>query len=68
VAVNSGVFWGRRSFIKHGGRIIVEFLPPIPPGLDRRAFLAELETRIEGVSERLCKEAYAAFPHTAVRS
>ena len=37
-ALNSGIFWPRRRFLKFPGRIIVEFLPPIEPGLDRRAF------------------------------
>ncbi len=68
VAVNSGVFWPRRSFNKQAGRIVVEFLPPMPENLDRRAFLAELEARIEGATERLCEEAYAAIPDTAKRS
>ena len=53
VAVNSGLFWPRRSFIKRPGRIVVEALPPLPPGLDRKAFLAELQSRIETATERL---------------
>ena len=53
VALNSGLFWGRRSFHKRPGRIVVEFLPPIPPGLDRREFMARLEAAIEGASGRL---------------
>lgn len=53
VALNSGRFWGRRAFIKRPGVITVEFLPPIPPGLTRRAFMAELERRIETASDRL---------------
>ena len=47
VALNSGWFWGRRSFRKQPGTIDLVFLPPIEPGLSRRAFLAELEQRIE---------------------
>ena len=39
VAVNSGLYWPRRSFLHYPGTIIVEFLPPIPPGLESRAFL-----------------------------
>jgi 1-acyl-sn-glycerol-3-phosphate acyltransferase len=62
VAVNSGLFWGRRSFVKNSGVITIEFLPPIPPGLDRRAFMAELEERIEAASERLRMEAEEKFP------
>lgn len=63
VAVNSGCFWGRRSFIKYPGRIVIEFLAPMPAGLDRRAFMAELETRIEAASGRLQAEAATRYPH-----
>jgi 1-acyl-sn-glycerol-3-phosphate acyltransferase len=53
VALNSGLFWGRRSFTKRPGRITVEILEPIPPGLERRAFMTELERRIESATDRL---------------
>jgi 1-acyl-sn-glycerol-3-phosphate acyltransferase len=53
VAVNSGVFWGRRQFLKRPGRITVEILPPIAPGRDRREVMAELEERIEAATARL---------------
>lgn len=53
VAVNSGLYWPRRSFLKRPGRIVVEMLPPLPTGLDRKAFLAELQSRIEIATERL---------------
>jgi len=55
IALNSGLFWGRRSFVKRPGRITVEILPAIEPGLDRRAFMAELERRIEEASTRLAQ-------------
>ena len=58
-ALNSGVFWGRRSFVKSPGCITFEFLEPIAPGLDRRAFMALLEERIETAAERLRGEAEA---------
>ena len=61
VAVNSGLYWGRRHFLKRPGRIIVEILPPIPPGGDRRAVMAELEARIEGATERLVAEGRQAI-------
>jgi 1-acyl-sn-glycerol-3-phosphate acyltransferase len=57
VALNSGVFWGRRSFVKRPGRIVVEFLPPIAPGLAREAFMAELHERLEPATARLVAEA-----------
>lgn len=53
VALNSGLFWQRRSFIKRPGTITVTFLEPIPPGLDRRAFMQVLEERIEGRMKQL---------------
>jgi 1-acyl-sn-glycerol-3-phosphate acyltransferase len=53
VALNSGLYWGKRAFLKRPGTIVVEFLQPIPPGLDRRAFMAELEQRIETATARL---------------
>lgn len=57
VALNSGMYWSRRSFLKRPGRIVVEFLEPIAPGLDRGDFMAELERRLEGATERLLAEA-----------
>src|SRR5262249_6735921 len=53
VVLNSGLFWGRRAFHKKPGTITIEFLPPIAPGLARREFMQELQTRMEGASERL---------------
>jgi 1-acyl-sn-glycerol-3-phosphate acyltransferase len=47
VALNTGLFWPRRSFVKRPGRAVVELLEPIPPGLDRHRFMALLEERIE---------------------
>lgn len=55
-AVNSGLYWGRRTFLKKPGRIVLEYLPPIPPGMPRKDFAAELERRIDAVSTRLLGE------------
>jgi 1-acyl-sn-glycerol-3-phosphate acyltransferase len=55
VALNSGLFWRRRSFSKKPGTITLEFLPAIPPGMARKPFMAELEKRLEGASRRLAK-------------
>lgn len=57
VALNAGLFWGRRSFIKYPGTISVEFLDPIPAGLAPKKFLEMLETTIETASIRLREEA-----------
>ncbi|NYZ15209.1 1-acyl-sn-glycerol-3-phosphate acyltransferase [Azospirillum sp. RWY-5-1] len=53
VALNSGVFWGRNSFMKRSGTIVVEILPPIQPGLPRAQAMAELESRLEAATDRL---------------
>jgi 1-acyl-sn-glycerol-3-phosphate acyltransferase len=60
VALNSGLCWPRRRFIRWPGTIIIEFLPPIAPGLDSKTFLAKLEQSIETASDRLLREAEAA--------
>lgn len=57
VALNSGLFWGRRSFLKRPGLITLEFLTPIEPGLERAPFIDALARRIEGASRRLLEEA-----------
>ncbi len=59
VALNSALYWPRGSFSKIPGKIIIEFLPPIPPGLDRKVFLKELEDRIETATARLVEEGRA---------
>lgn len=53
VALNSGLFWRRREFLRRPGTIVVEFLTPIDPGLDRKQFTAELERRIEHGTQAL---------------
>jgi 1-acyl-sn-glycerol-3-phosphate acyltransferase len=53
VALNSGLFWPRHSFRRYPGTIVVEFLDPIPPGLPRKVFVAQLQDRIETATARL---------------
>lgn len=57
VALNSGFFWPRRRFVLTPGTMVVEFLKPIAPGLERTAFQALLQERIETASARLLAEA-----------
>lgn len=59
-ALNTGVFWPRRSFRKHSGVVVIEFLAPIPPGLEKTSFLHLLQTRIEDASHKLAAEAIEA--------
>ena len=57
VALNSGLFWtGPAGFLKKRGRVVVQFLEPIPPGLRPREFLQTLETRIESATTVLVAE------------
>lgn len=58
VALNSGLFWPRRKFVRYPGTIVIEFLEPIEPGLDRKQFSAELERRIETGARNLITEAH----------
>lgn len=63
LALNSGLFWPRRSFRRYPGTIVVEFLEPLPPGMARGDFRKELEARLETASQRLIQEALSANPH-----
>lgn len=56
VALNSGLCWPRRTFRRFPGKITIEFLPAIEPGLKKREFLERLETEIEDACERLHRE------------
>lgn len=60
VALNSGLFWtGPMGFIKKRGKVVVEFLEPIPPGLRAREFLSRLEGQIETATASLVAEGRA---------
>lgn len=56
VALNSGLFWPRRTFLRYPGTLVVEFLKPIPAGLSRDEFTAQVSTVIEEASNRLIRE------------
>jgi 1-acyl-sn-glycerol-3-phosphate acyltransferase len=60
VALNSGLFWtGPVGFLKKRGRIVVQFLEPIPQGLRPRDFLSRLESAIETATTSLVAEGRA---------
>jgi 1-acyl-sn-glycerol-3-phosphate acyltransferase len=56
LALNSGLFWPRRSFLRYPGTIVVEVLDPIAPGLDKKAFAERLKQEIEMATARLIAE------------
>lgn len=53
VALNSGLFWPRRSFRRYPGTIRVEILDPIAAGLDKAEFAARLQNDVEAATARL---------------
>jgi len=53
VALNSGLFWPRRTFMRYPGTLVVEFLDPLPPGLSSKDFNTRIATGIEDASNRL---------------
>jgi 1-acyl-sn-glycerol-3-phosphate acyltransferase len=53
VALNSGLFWPRRSIRLRPGTVIVEILDPIAPGLDKDAFFKRLQHEVETATARL---------------
>ena len=56
IALNSGLFWPRRSFLRYPGTIVAEVLDPIAPGLEKAAFAARLREDIETATARLLAE------------
>lgn len=56
VAANVGLFWPKRGILRKPGLAVVEFLPPIAPGLPIPEFMARLESDIESHSNRLLAE------------
>jgi 1-acyl-sn-glycerol-3-phosphate acyltransferase len=63
VSTNAGLFWGRNKVLRKPGLAVVEFLEPIPGGLDRKDFMATLEERIETSSEALLAEGRKSLTH-----
>lgn len=56
VAMNPGLFWPRRKFLRYPGTIRVRMLPPIQPGLDKETFLARLTEAIESECDAMLLE------------
>jgi 1-acyl-sn-glycerol-3-phosphate acyltransferase len=67
LASNLGLFWPQEAYEKHPGTATLEFLDPIPTGLDKDAFLARLEAVVEDRTADLIAEATGRPGTPAVR-
>ncbi len=72
LALNSGLFWPRKSGWMGGGhkmpgKVVFEFLPPVPANLSGRDITHDLEQRIEAASTALQDEAKKAYPWIAAK-
>lgn len=62
IALNSGLYWPRRSFRRYPGTIVVDIRPAILPGQPRAQVRKRIEAEIEAASDRLLAEAATAAP------
>jgi 1-acyl-sn-glycerol-3-phosphate acyltransferase len=67
IALNSGLFWPRRSFRRFPGTVIVEVLDPIAPGLSKEDFGARLQQSIETATARLIAEGERELARNGVK-
>lgn len=67
VALNAGLYWPRRRFIRRPGTIVIEVLDPIEPGMPRDRFFKELQERIETACDQLLKEGEAELGLAPIR-
>lgn len=57
IALNSGLFWPRRSILRLPGTVVVEILDPIAPGLDKDVFFKRLQDELEAATAHLIADA-----------
>lgn len=55
ISLNSGLFWGKRQFLKSPGQIIIQLHAPIKPGLPKDQFIDKLKHTIEQETNKLCR-------------
>jgi len=65
VAINTGLFWAKNSFLRHKGKVVFEFLEPMDPKMNKKEFIKELQARIENKCNELNKEAIESNPEVA---
>ena len=64
VAINTGLFWAKSSFLRYPGTAVFEFMEPmeITKDTDKKEFMKELEARIEAKCIELNNEAIEKYP------
>lgn len=66
VAINTGFFWAKNSFLRYPGTAVFEFLPAISAkGKTKEQFMQELETAIETKCAELNAETVEKYPYVA---
>lgn len=65
VALNTGLFWQKKSFLRYPGKVIIEFMEPMPEIADKKEFMNELQKRIEDKCGELNAETVKNYPYTA---
>jgi 1-acyl-sn-glycerol-3-phosphate acyltransferase len=68
IALNSGLFWPRRTLRRYPGAVLVEVLDPIAPGLEKRAFLTRLQNVLEEATARLVEESTVSNQGSGIRN
>jgi 1-acyl-sn-glycerol-3-phosphate acyltransferase len=68
IALNSGLFWPRRSFMRYPGTIVAEVLDPIPSGLSKSEFAERLQDAIETATARLVAEGERDLAKRGIRT
>ena len=53
IAVNSGKFWPKHTFVKKEGHIIIKILPIIKSGMGRKEILIKVENSIEEETSKI---------------
>ena len=66
VALNTGMFWRKNSFLRHPGKVIIEFMPPLPHGMEKREFINTLQDTIEKKCAELNLETVNRYPETRI--
>jgi 1-acyl-sn-glycerol-3-phosphate acyltransferase len=56
IALNAGLFWPRRTFLRWSGTVVMDILPAIPPGLTKEAFELRLQSCLNEATEKLVIE------------